>query len=72
LSSGAPGTGVACSEGFGGTGGIFSAYFIAQLREARADLSNRNQMKRRVRDAPREQRLALPQGDRTDLDDELV
>ena len=56
----------------GGAGRIASAYFIAQFREARADLPNRHQTKRRVRDEPREQRLALPEGDRTDLDDELV
>jgi hypothetical protein len=42
------------AKGLGDAGGITSAYFIAQLCEARADLPNRNQTERRVGDAPRE------------------
>ena len=54
------------------TEGIALGYFIAQLREARTDLPNRNQAQGRARDTSWEERLALSESDRTDLDEDFV
>jgi hypothetical protein len=60
------------TERLGATETIASGYFIAQLREARTDLPDRNQAQGRARDASWEERLALGEGHRTDLDQDFV